>query len=136
MSTVFSKILAGDIPGRFVYRDEHVAAFLDIAPQTFGHTLVIPVKEVDRWTDLDADTLSKVMAVAQAIGKAQVEAFDAPRAGQMIVGFDVPHAHVHVFPAWGIEDFKRAPMTDVDEEKMNHAHQVLRDAMADFTYPA
>ncbi|PRQ11497.1 HIT family protein [Corynebacterium sp. 13CS0277] len=136
MSTVFSKIIAGDIPGRFVYRDEDVAAFLDIAPQNYGHTLVVPVKEVDRWTDLDPETLAKVMAVAQAVGRAQIEVFGCPRAGEMIVGFDVPHTHVHVFPAWGVEDFTKAPIATPDEEKMAHAHEALAAQLADFHYPA
>ncbi|APT85453.1 HIT family protein [Corynebacterium aquilae] len=135
MSTVFSKILTGEIPGRFVYRDEDVAAFLDISPQTYGHTLVIPTQEVDRWTDLDPATLNKVMAVAQAIGKAQVEVFDAPRAGQMIIGFDVPHAHIHVFPAWGLSDFTGPGVESPEEDKMDAAHKALAEKMADFTYP-
>jgi diadenosine tetraphosphate (Ap4A) HIT family hydrolase len=105
MSTLFTKIINGEIPGRFVWKDDDVVAFLTIAPLTDGHTLVVPRAEVDRWTDVAPDLLNKVMSVAQTIGKAQVEAFGAPRAGLSVVGFEVEHFHVHVFPAASLADF-------------------------------
>ena len=98
MSSVFTKIINGELPGRFVYRDEDVVAFLTIEPLTYGHTLVVPVAEVDKWTDLDPAIWAKVSHVSQTIGKAIVQAFGSPRAGFIIAGFDVPHAHIHVFP--------------------------------------
>ena len=98
MSTVFTKIINGELPGRFVYRSDDVVAFLTIEPLAYGHTLVVPVAEVDRWTDLDPALWARVNEVAQHIGRAIVKAFDAPRAGYIIAGFDVPHTHIHVFP--------------------------------------
>ena len=110
MPTVFTKIIEGEIPGRFVWKDEDVVAFLSIGPLAEGHTLVVPRQEVDRWTDASPELFAKVAAVAQAIGKAQVEAFDAERAGVIIAGFEVHHLHVHVWPSNSEAefDFKRA----------------------------
>ncbi|GAA4030172.1 HIT family protein [Arthrobacter methylotrophus] len=105
MSTLFTKIINGEIPGRFVWKDDDVVAFLTIAPLTQGHALVVPRQEVDRWTDVAPELLNKVMAVAQTIGRAQVKAFGAPRAGLSVVGFEVEHFHVHVFPATSLADF-------------------------------
>jgi len=110
MSTIFSKIINGEIPGRFVYTDDDVVAFLTIAPVTMGHTLVVPRAEVDDWTTLDPGLAGRLMAVCTKVGAAVRRAFDAPRAALIIAGFEVPHVHLHVFPAWGMEDFdfKRA----------------------------
>lgn len=99
MSTVFTKIINGELPGRFVYRDDSVVAFLTIEPIASGHTLVVPIEEVDRWTDADPQLWAHLNEVAQKVGRAVVEAFDAPRAGYLIAGFEVPHTHIHVFPA-------------------------------------
>ncbi|WP_415854865.1 HIT family protein [Sinomonas sp. G460-2] len=133
MSTIFTKIIEGEIPGRFVWRDPDVVGFLSIGPLADGHTLVVPREEVDRWTDARPDTLTKVMDVAQKIGQAQVEAFGVERAGVIIAGFEVHHLHVHVWPASSEAEFnfKRAqhnpdPATmDAAAEKIRHA---LRDA--------
>ena len=105
MATVFSAIIAGDIPGDFVWRDEDVVAFMTIEPITTGHTLVVPRAEIDQWQDLDAEVFAKVTRVAQAIGQAVRKAFDAPRAGLLIAGLEIPHLHLHVFPAFDLGDF-------------------------------
>jgi diadenosine tetraphosphate (Ap4A) HIT family hydrolase len=105
MASVFSRIIAGELPGRFVWRDDQVVAFLSIAPVTTGHVLVVPVQEVDHWVDLDEAVWSRVSAVSRIVGRALNAAFDAPRVGQMIAGFEVPHVHVHVFPAHDLDDF-------------------------------
>ncbi|MEV0947675.1 HIT family protein [Rhodococcus sp. NPDC049939] len=105
MASVFSAIINGDLPGRFVWEDEDVVAFLTIAPVTQGHTLVVPRKEVDQWQDVDAELWNKVMDVARTIGRAVRPAFAAPRAGLLVAGMEVPHLHVHVFPAYGLGDF-------------------------------
>ena len=105
MATVFTKIINGELPGRFVYQDDDVVAFLTIAPMTQGHTLVVPRAEVDQWQDIDPAVLGRVMEVSQLIGKAVVKAFGAERAGVIIAGLEVPHLHVHVFPAYNLADF-------------------------------
>ncbi|MCD4852839.1 HIT family protein [Arthrobacter sp. AK01] len=106
MSTLFTKIINGEIPGRFVWKDEDVVAFLTIAPLTHGHTLVVPREEVDSWTHASPELLAKVMDVAQSIGKVQEKIFDAKRVGVLMEGFEVEHLHVHVWPAYSTADFE------------------------------
>ncbi|ERJ42042.1 HIT family hydrolase [Corynebacterium pseudodiphtheriticum 090104] len=132
MSTVFSKVINGDLPGRFVYRSSDVVAFLSIEPLTYGHVLVVPVEEVDKWTDMAPELWARVNAVAYEIGNAVIEAFDVPRAGNVIAGFEVPHAHIHVFPARSMDDFNFAnviPADQTDEAAMDEAAQKLRAAL-------
>jgi len=105
MASVFTMIMNREIPGRFVYEDDDVVAFLTIEPMTPGHTLVVPRDEVDNWQELDPAVLDRVMHVAQRIGKAVCAAFGATRAGVIIAGLEVPHLHVHVFPAFNLTDF-------------------------------
>lgn len=105
MPSVFTMIINRDLPGRFVYEDDDVVAFLTIEPMTQGHTLVVPRAEVDNWQDLDPELFNKVMAVSQKIGRAVCKAFDTARAGVIIAGLEVPHLHVHVFPARNLSDF-------------------------------
>ncbi|GAA1821901.1 HIT family protein [Planosporangium flavigriseum] len=123
MPTLFTKIINGELPGRFVYTDDRAVAFLTIAPITMGHTLVVPRAEVDDWTALEPNLQSHLMVVSGKIGAAVRRAFEAPRAGLVVAGFEVPHTHLHVFPAWGMEDFdfKRAnsnvPEAELDEAR-------------------
>ncbi|MGH9014223.1 MAG: HIT family protein [Acidimicrobiia bacterium] len=98
MPSVFTKIIDGEIPGIFVWKDPQCVAFLSIAPMKPGHTLVVPRQEVDHWIDLDPALTERLFTVAQTIGRAQQEAFSPGRIGVMIVGDEVPHAHVHVVP--------------------------------------
>lgn len=132
MSTVFTKIIDGEIPGRFIYRDETVAAFLTIEPVAYGHTLVVPVEPVDKWTDLPPELWAHLNEVAQAVGQAVIEVFGSQRAGYLIAGFEVPHAHIHVFPADDMSgyDLSRAiPAGETDAEKMDAAQRDLSRAV-------
>ena len=97
MTSLFSRIISGDEPARFVWTDELAVAFLTIAPLSPGHTLVVPRQPVDRWTDAPLGTLTHCVSVAQRIGRALEQAYDAPRAGLMIAGYEIPHLHLHVF---------------------------------------
>ncbi|WP_028476228.1 HIT family protein [Nocardia sp. CNY236] len=105
MTSVFSAIIAGQLPGRFVWEDDEFVGFLTIAPVTPGHTLVVPREEIDHWQDVDPGTFARLTGVAQQIGRAVRAAWDAPRAGLLIAGLEVPHLHVHVFPAFELSDF-------------------------------
>jgi histidine triad (HIT) family protein len=96
--TLFTRILEGELPGRFVHRDDRCGAFLSIAPMNPGHTLVVPFDEVDHWLDLDADVVAHLMLVARRIGQAQMLAFSPARVALLIAGAEVPHAHLHVVP--------------------------------------
>ena len=98
MPTIFTRIIEGELPGRFVHRDETCVAFLSIAPIRPGHTLVVPVEEVDHWIDLDPDSIGHLMQVSRRVGRAQMEAFSPARIGLIIAGMEVPHAHIHLVP--------------------------------------
>ena len=129
MPTLFTRIINGELPGRFVYTDEQVVAFLSIAPLNPGHTLVVPRAEVDQWTDADGPLLHHCMGVAQRIGAAAKQAFGAPRAGVVIAGLEVPHLHVHVFPAWSESDFDFARAKPATDEELDSAADKLRAAL-------
>lgn len=130
MSTVFTKIIEGEIPGRFVYRDANVVAFLTIEPIAPGHTLVVPVAEVDRWTDLQPELWAQVNDVAQMVGNAIIDVFDAPRAGYLIAGFEVPHAHIHVFPAHDMSGYSLSNVNrNPDPAELDAAAAKLREAL-------
>jgi len=96
--SIFTKIIDGEIPGVFVWRDPQCVAILSIAPMNPGHTLVVPRREVDHCIDLEPVLARHLFTVAQTIGKAQEQAFHPRRIGVMIVGDEVPHAHIHVVP--------------------------------------
>ncbi len=98
MATLFTRIIEGELPGRFVWRDERCVAFLSIAPLRPGHTLVVPIEEVDHWIDLEPDLAAHLMTVAHRIGRAQQEAFAPARVGLIVAGMEVPHTHLHVVP--------------------------------------
>ena len=117
MPTIFTRIMDGELPGRFVHRDDTCVAFLSIAPIRTGHTLVVPIEEVDHWLDLTPDVAAHLMQVAQRIGRAQMEAFRPTRVGLIIAGMEVPHTHLHVIPIDSESDlrFDRAdPSTPPD----------------------
>ena len=96
--TIFSKIIAGEIPGYKIAENDKFAAFLDAFPLREGHTLVVPKLEVDNMFDLPEDYLSELLVFAQPIAKAIEKAFDCNRCGISVVGLEVPHAHVHLIP--------------------------------------
>jgi histidine triad (HIT) family protein len=98
MATLFTSIINGDIPGRFVWRDERAVVFLTIAPIRPGHALVVPIEEVDHWIDLDPDLASHLMVVAREVGRAQQAAFEPERIGLIVAGLEVPHTHLHLIP--------------------------------------
>jgi histidine triad (HIT) family protein len=98
MASVFTMIMNGDIPGRFVWQDDRVVAFLTIAPINPGHTLVVPREEIDHWTDLPDELVAHLMIVAKTIGAAIRDEFEPARVGVIVAGLEVPHAHVHLVP--------------------------------------
>ncbi|OKL52001.1 HIT family protein [Buchananella hordeovulneris] len=130
MSTVFSQIIAGNIPGYFAWADETCVAFATIAPVTDGHLLVVPRAEVERYTAADDATLAHLAVVAGRIGRAQEEALGCLRAGIVVAGFEVPHLHVHVVPLWeeGQLTLARA-RTDVPPAQIQAAVDKVRSAL-------
>ena len=105
MSSVFTEILAGRSPGRFVWRDDTCFAILTIEPRRPGHTLVIPNVEVDHWLDLPEPTAQHIFHVGRLIGLAQQEEWGSPRVGVMYEGYMVPHSHLHVWPSWTVFEY-------------------------------
>jgi diadenosine tetraphosphate (Ap4A) HIT family hydrolase len=133
MSTLFTRILNGEIPGRFVWRENDVAAFLTTGPLADGHTLVVPTEEVDRWTDASPETLARVMEVARRIGAVQVDVFGAARAGLIVAGYEINHLHVHVWPSRTMAEFNFAtadqnPDPEVLDANAEKLRQGLREA--------
>ena len=135
MASVFTRIINGELPGRFVYEDDEIVAFLTIEPIQKGHTLVVPRAEVDQWQDVEPKTFARTMEVAQLIGKAVRLAFDAPRAALMIAGMEVPHLHVHVYPAFRMTDFFGFANVDRNPspESLDEAQAKIKQALAQLT---
>lgn len=104
-TNVFARIASHEESAHIVWEDDSVVAFLDSHPHTVGHTLVIPRANVDKWTDLDEVTAAHVFISAQRIGRVLIDIYGAQRAGLLIAGYHVTHAHLHVFPSNGLEDF-------------------------------
>ena len=127
MASLFTKIINREIPGRFVYEDDVCVAFLTIEPLSPGHTLVVPRAEVNSWLDLDQDTLSHLMSVAQTIGRAIESAFQPAKVGLMIAGLEVPHLHIHVTQMNNVQDldFARANRSATDQE-LDEAAEALQ----------
>lgn len=136
MSTVFTKIIEGELPGRFVWKDEKAVGFLSIAPLSMGHVLVVPREEIDHWVDLPQDLALHLMKVSQAVGQAIDEVYDPVRVGLMVQGFEVPHAHLHVWPTNSIEEFSFDQVdNDPDQDGMDEAAASIRDALSRAGYP-
>lgn len=130
MASVFSRIISGEFSGLFAWADDRCVAIATIAPISDGHVLVIPREEVESFTTADDDLLAHLMRVAAIIGRAQEAAFDAPRAALIIAGFEVPHLHLHVIPAWGEAElsFENAKH-DATPEQLAEATERLRLAL-------
>jgi len=130
MPTLFTRIIRGELPGRFVWRDAHCVAFLTIAPLRPGHTLVVPIREVDHWLDLAPDEAAHLVAVSQKVGRAIRGAFAPVKVGLMIAGLEVPHVHVHLVPIHELRDldFARAEKNPAPAA-MDEAAAKLRAAL-------
>ena len=131
MATLFTKIINGEIPGTFVHTDDKCVAFLDVAPMTEGHVMVVPREEISHWIDADQELLDHLMAVAKKVGEAQKQAFVCERIGLLVVGYEVPHLHIHVLPTNSMDDFDisdRAPMQT--PEQLEGPAEKIRQALS------
>lgn len=119
MASVFTKILSGELPSYKIYEDKDVYSFLALDQVNLGHTLVISKEEINHWTEVPPDVYAHLHQVSQKIGKAILKATGSPRVGQIVAGFEVPHYHLHLIPAWSIPDldFKRAKRRSDEEMK-------------------
>jgi histidine triad (HIT) family protein len=130
MPTLFTKIIDGDIPGRFVWRDPDIVAFLTIEPFAPGHTLVVPREEVDHWIEMTPELNAKVFEVARLIGQAVQQAFQPRRVGLLIAGEEVPHTHVHVIPFENVGQLSFAAADrNASADAMDSAADKIREAL-------
>jgi len=130
VTTIFTHIIEGDIPGTFIWRDNKCVAFMSINPMSYGHALVVPIAEVDHWVDLEPDLSQHLFAVAHHISKAQHAAFSPERVGLIIAGYEVPHTHIHVLPTNEMSDlsFSNAA-TSVDREDLENAASAIHQQL-------
>jgi len=128
MSTIFSKIVNGEIPSYKIAEDENYLAFLDINPLTSGHTLVIPKNEIDYIFDVEDDLLGGMMVFAKKIAKAIDIVCDCKRVGVAVLGLEVPHAHIHLIPINDLHDidFSRPKLKLSSEELENMAKKIRK----------
>lgn len=124
MTTVFTRIINGELPGRFVWDDETCVAFLTANPITDGHVLVVSREEFEQWTETEPQVLSRMTEVAQLIGQAQQVEWTCPRVGLLAQGFEVPHVHLHVWPTFSGRDF------DLGRAQRNPDPSTMDDAAA------
>ena len=130
MSTIFTRIIDGEIPGTFVWRDERAVAFLSVNPTSAGHTLVVPIAEVDHWLDAPPDLLAHLWEVARVIGEAQQAAFHPRRVGVLVAGYEIPHLHIHVIPSRSMSDLDLAnSAASVDRDDLAAAAEAIRAAL-------
>jgi len=116
--TIFSKIIAGQIPSFKIAEDDFFYAFLDIAPLQEGHTLVVPKIETDKFFDMPDDYLARILLFAKPIALAIEREFDCNRCGLTVIGLEVPHAHLHLIPINSVNDmdFKKQKLKPTPEE--------------------
>ena len=130
MATVFTRIIDGDLPGRFVWRDDRCVAFLSINPLRPGHVLVVPRDEVDHWLDLDADLWAHLNAISQVIGAALQAAYQPTKVGLMLAGLEVPHVHIHLAPIDDVHDLDFANVDmNPDPADLDAAATAIREAL-------
>ncbi len=124
VATLFTRIISGELPGRFVWKDDTCVAFLSIAPLKPGHTLVVSREEKDHWLELSSETAQHLTHVSHCIGKAIQAVWNPEKVGTMILGLEVPHVHIHLLPIWGPRDL------DFDNADANAKAEDLDEAAA------
>lgn len=129
--SIFTKIIDGEILGRFVWADDLCVAFATIEPVQPGHVLIVPREETDIYTDVAPETFAHMANVAQIIGKAQMQAFGVARPVMSLLGFDVPHTHVHVMPGNSQLDIRQSNAKLASDEDLDTAMSKLREALID-----
>jgi histidine triad (HIT) family protein len=136
MASVFTLIINGDLPARFVWEDDECVAFLSINPMAPGHVLVVPRHEMPHWIDLDPDLLKHVMGVCQIIGIALEGGFQPEKVGLMIAGLEVEHAHLHLVPIRGVHDLDFANADpDPDPSDLDAAAATIRIQLREMGRP-
>jgi len=126
MSTIFSKIISGEIPSYKIYEDEIVCAFLDINPIHKGHTLVVPKIEVDDFLKLDEETFDKVMHRVRYVAQVLKGKLECQRVCMLVEGYLIPHAHMHLIPTNTPDDFDKKNMYIASKEELEEMQKLLQ----------
>lgn len=127
MATVFTRIVDGELPGTFVWRDERCVAFMSINPMAAGHVLVVPIEEVDHWIDAEPELSAHLFEVTRVLGIALQAAFGCARVGVIVAGYEVPHAHIHVIPTNTMAQLSFAnAATSVPPEQLAASAEAIR----------
>jgi len=129
MPTIFTRIINGELPGHFVWKDDTAVAFLTIQPIREGHVLVVPREEIDHWDDLPADTAAHLMLLSQKIARVLKQIYQPQRVGLIIAGLEVPHTHLHVLPIDEMGDMSFARAHNADAAALAATAQRIRAAL-------
>ena len=124
MATLFTRIIDGELPGHFVWKDDLCVGFLSINPLRPGHTLIVPRAEVDHWLDAYPELRARLFTVAHAVGSALEKVYEPRKVGLMLAGLEVPHTHVHVVPIWEVHDLDFAKAL-LEPEAFQSSHPEL-----------
>lgn len=128
MTTIFTRIIEGEIPGTFVYRDSLCVAFLSINPLADGHVLVVPIEEIDHWIDMSPELSTHLFSVSHRISRSISQVFPCERIGLIIAGYEINHCHIHLIPSQTMSDlnFANAAAT-VDRSVLeSHAQRIIK----------
>lgn len=129
MASVFTKIIAGEIPSHKIAENDEFFAFLDINPVAKGHTLVAPKKEIDYIFDIDDEVLGRMMVFAKQVARAMKKAMPCKRIGVTVIGLEVPHAHIHLIPITNESDmsFSKGKLSMAQEELSRIAADIRKE---------
>ena len=127
MSSIFTKIISGEIPSYKVAENDDFFAFLDINPNAKGHTLVVPKKEVNRLFELDEEMYNKLMSFSREIALAMKKAISCDRIGMSVIGLEVPHVHVHLIPLNKMEDIQFMKKVKLKPEEFEAVSKAISD---------
>jgi histidine triad (HIT) family protein len=125
MTTIFSKIIAGEVENYKIYEDDMTFVFLTLRPHAKGHMLIVPKIEVDHWDDVPEDYYRAMWDTARKMAKLLKEKFNPKRVGVMIQGFEIPHAHIHIVPINDVHDLDTSKTQDATPEELADAQRIL-----------
>ena len=131
MTTIFTRIIEGQMPGTFVYRDSLCVAFLSINPLAAGHVLVVPIEEVDHWIDISPELAAHMFAVSHRISRAISDAFPCARVGLIIAGYEINHCHIHLIPTNTMDQLNFANAApNIDRDTLESHAELLTQALS------
>ena len=128
MPTIFSKIISGEIPSYKVAENKDFLAFLDINPNSIGHTLCIPKKEIDNILDLDENTFQELMKFSRKVALSIVKVIDCERVSFSVIGLEVPHVHVHLIPIKKMSDANFTKKVSINDNQFKQTASLISDA--------